>query len=89
MIGLKKPPRLIGLRSGDISRVYASRLATLLFIGKFNSDPKLIFRMVGRLNGEAGNGTSYSPLGAGARAELGNAIRLGKVYPVNEETSFY
>ena len=66
------------LRSGGIFRVSLLRLTTLLLRFRPYEGWKVLFRMVGwpagRPVGEAGNRTSYSPVGAGTGAELGNII---------------
>ena len=70
----------MGLRSGGIFRVSLLRLTTLLLRFRPYEGWKVLFRMVGRPVGrsagrpvgEAGNRTSYSPVGAGTGAELGN-----------------
>ena len=70
----------MGLRSGGIFRVSLLRLTTLLLRFRPYEGWKVLFRMVGRPAGrpvcwpvgEAGNRTSYSPVGAGTGAELGN-----------------
>ena len=71
------PPQPIGLMSEDISKVYPSRLTTLLLTVKSDSDQKVLFwmgsrRPAGLPDGEAGIKTSYSPTGALIGAELGN-----------------